>query len=67
MSRASCPGGSFPPSYTHQVIIITGLNKLYDYVLAVKMALDADRECNLHSNSKLLYIQQVEGVGWNCF
>ena len=27
-SRASCPGGRFPPSFIHQVIIITGLNKL---------------------------------------
>ena len=23
--RASCPGGRFPPSFIHQVIIITGL------------------------------------------
>ena len=29
-SRASCPGGRFPPSFIHQVIVITGLNKLYD-------------------------------------
>ena len=29
-SRASCPGGRFPPSFIHQVNIITGLNKLYD-------------------------------------
>ena len=28
-SRASCPGGRFPPRFIHQVIIITGLNKLY--------------------------------------
>ena len=44
-SRASCPGGRFPPGLIHQVIIITGLNKLYDcaYVLVLKMALDADR------------------------
>ena len=28
-SRALCPGGRFPPSFIHQVIIITGL-KLYD-------------------------------------
>ena len=27
-SRASCPGGRFPPSSIHQVIIMTGLNKL---------------------------------------
>ena len=32
-----------PPSFIHQVIIITGLNKLQLYVLALKMALDADR------------------------
>ena len=38
-SRASCPGGRFPPSFIHQVIIITALNKLYDYVLALKMTL----------------------------
>ena len=29
MSRASYPGGRFPPSFIHQVIIITGLNN-YD-------------------------------------
>ena len=28
-SRALCPDGRFPPSIIHQVIIITGLNKLY--------------------------------------
>ena len=37
------PGGRFPPSFIHQVIIITGLNKLQLYVLTLKMALDADR------------------------
>ena len=46
-SRASCSSGRFPPNFIHQVIIITGLNKLYDYiyiyVLALKMALEADR------------------------
>ena len=42
-SRASCPGGRFPPSFIHQVIIITGLDKLCDYDLALKMALDPDR------------------------
>ena len=36
------PGGRFPPSFIHQVII-TGLNKLQLYVLPLKMALDADR------------------------
>ena len=29
-SRASCPGGTSPPNFIHQVIIVTGLNKLYD-------------------------------------
>ena len=29
-SRASCPSGRFPPSFFHQVITITGLDKLYD-------------------------------------
>ena len=28
--RAMSPGGRFPPSFIQQVIIITGLNKLYD-------------------------------------
>ena len=28
-SRASCPGGRVPSSLIHQVVIITGLNKLY--------------------------------------
>ena len=32
-SRASCPGGRFP-SFIYQVIIITGLNKLYDCMLS---------------------------------
>ena len=41
-SRASCPGGRCL-SFIHQVINITGLKKLYDYVLALQMALDADR------------------------
>ena len=42
-SRGLSPGGRFPPCFIHQVIIITGLNKLQLYVLALKMALDADR------------------------
>ena len=38
-------GGRFPPSFIHQVILITGLNKLYNhYVLALKMASDVDWE-----------------------
>ena len=41
--RGLSPGGRFPPSFIHQVIIITGLNKLQLYVLALKMTLDADR------------------------
>ena len=28
--RGLSPGGRFPPSFIHQVIIITGLNKLND-------------------------------------
>ena len=28
-SRTLCTGGRFPPSFIHQVIIITGLNRLY--------------------------------------
>ena len=42
-SRGLSPGGRFPPSFIHQVVIITGLNKLQLYVLALKMGLDADR------------------------
>ena len=42
-SRGLSPGGRFPPSFIHQVVIITGLNKLQLYDLALKMALDADR------------------------
>ena len=42
--RGLSPGGWFPPSSIHQVIIITGLNKLIQlYNLALKMAFDADR------------------------
>ena len=28
--RGFSPGGRFPPSFIHQVVIITRLNKLYD-------------------------------------
>ena len=28
--RGLSPGGRFPPSFIHQVILITGLNKLYN-------------------------------------
>ena len=28
--RGLSPGGRFPPSFIHQVIIITGLNQLYN-------------------------------------
>ena len=31
-SRASCPGGRFPPSFINQVIIITRLNKYKDWM-----------------------------------
>ena len=41
--RGLSPGGRFPPSFIHQVIIITRLNNIRLYVLALKMALDADR------------------------
>ena len=41
--RGLSAGGRFPPSFIHQVVIITGLNKLQLYVLVLKMALDADR------------------------
>ena len=44
-SRASCPGGRVPPNFIHQLITITGLNKLHDCInimFTIKMALDAD-------------------------
>ena len=40
--RELSPSGWFPPSFIHQVLIITGLTKLCLYVLALKMASDAD-------------------------
>ena len=39
--RASCPGGGFRLSFIHQEIIITRISFTI-YVLALKMALDAD-------------------------
>ena len=42
-SRASCPGDWFPPSLIHQVIIITGLNKLYDCMSRPEDGVGADR------------------------
>ena len=32
--RGLSPVGRFPPSFIHQVIIITGLNKLYNYMFS---------------------------------
>ena len=32
--RGLSPGGRFPPSFIHQVIIMTGLNKLYNYMFS---------------------------------
>ena len=32
--RGLSPGGRFPPRFIHQVIIITGLNKLYNYMFS---------------------------------
>ena len=43
-SREFCPGDRFPPSFIHQEIIITGPNKSYDCLLALKLALDVDRQ-----------------------
>ena len=40
-SRAFCPGGRFHPSFIHQVIIITGLNKLNTTICS--RPVDADR------------------------
>ena len=33
--RGLSPGGRFPPSFIHQVIIITGLNKLYNRMFSL--------------------------------
>ena len=33
-SRGLSPSGRFPPSFIHQVIIITGLNKLYNHMFS---------------------------------
>ena len=40
--RGLSPGGRFSPSFIHQVIIITGLDKLWAYALALEVASDAD-------------------------
>ena len=40
--RGLSPGGQFPPSFIH-LVIITGLNKLFRMFSSLKMALDADR------------------------
>ena len=32
--RGLSPSGRFPPSFIHQVIIITGLNKLYNHMFS---------------------------------
>ena len=32
--RGLSPGGRFPPSFIHQVIIITGMNKLYNCIFS---------------------------------
>ena len=32
--RGLSPGGRFPPSFIHQVIIVTGLNKLYNHMFS---------------------------------
>ena len=32
--RGLSPDGRFPPSFIHQVMIITGLNKLYDCMIS---------------------------------
>ena len=42
-SSVLCPSGRFPPRFIHQIIIITGLNNLHDYVTTLKMVLDANR------------------------
>ena len=32
--RGLSPGGRFPPSFIHQVIIITGLNKIFNCMVS---------------------------------
>ena len=34
MHRGLSPGGRFPPGFIHRIIMITGLNKLYDCMLS---------------------------------
>ena len=61
-SRAWCPGGRFHPSFIYQGIIITGLNKLYDciYVLALKMAPDADPNLGNEIITHLVILRYLE-------
>ena len=55
--RGLSPGGRFPPSFIHQVIMLNGL-KFY-HVLAVKMALVADTALNLHSLTQVIIITRL--------
>ena len=51
--RGLSPGGGVPPSFIHQVIIITGLNNVIQlYVLALKMASDADWAQNPYTQTR---------------
>ena len=54
--RGLSPGGRFPPSCIHQVIIITGLTKLQSHVLALKMASDGHTIPTQTQNSLALRI-----------
>ena len=65
-SRASRPGGRLPFSLTHQVIMITGLScrPIRLYVLALKMAPDADRALNHHSNKQHKWASLYSGTNY---
>ena len=61
--RGLSPGGRFPPSFIHQVIIITELKKLYDCMSHPEDGL----RCRLgikktHSNSCMILYDKVVSV-----
>ena len=60
-NRTSYPGGRLPPSFIQ--VIFTGMNKLYDYVLALKMALDADR-VKPPLKLKLKFVVKIKNPRW---
>ena len=65
--RGLSPGGRFPPSFIHQVIIITGLNKLYNCKtptqtqknLYLRLDLTKDFQLNCSFTSVLIFTLQL--------